>query len=72
MTKRFYRLTSLMVLTIIFSTSAYGQLRVGDTVSSQDLNATIDFCANDVGSTTLADLLQPPTQAIFLNFFASY
>lgn len=62
----------LLAVLLVLSTVAQAQLRVGDQLTSQDLNTSIDFCANETGSTTLADLLQPPTQAILLNFFASY
>ena len=62
----------MMGMLIILHSGLYGQLRSGDYVSSVDLNKSLSYCANGMGETSISDLLQPPTKALLLNFFASY
>lgn len=67
-----YTLTSMSLLCLVLCGNIYGQIQAGDYLTAQDMNKTIPYCANETGVTTIADLLQPPTKALFLNFFASY
>jgi hypothetical protein len=59
-------------LLVILSTSLYGQYMVGDTVSTEHMNISLSYCANETGTTSLGDLLTPPVRALWINFFASW
>lgn len=53
-----------------------GQYSVGQSISQDTRGKAVSFCANENGTTTLGNLLEPatgePTRVVWLNFFASW
>jgi len=69
----------VLMITLILGLNlslAWGQYSVGQSISETTRGKTVSYCANEMGATTLGDLLQPavgePTRVVWLNFFASW
>jgi len=69
-------MSALILSLTLFSSMAFGQYTMGQTIDQSTRDKVVSFCANDAGNTSLENLLVPEQGALnrvlWLNFFESW